>query len=172
MGSTSHDQQIPEIVKENVPQYEGYVEQKSRRKSDVLLRTYLQEQLVAMADALSRCVDRIREKTGAIICENLAKIEKKLRTIAESVSNPMYTHAQFFEDAEISPDLLSNLYSHEIIMFTEAGNLSEEIEDLMPDNLLEADLKERIIRLDDAIDAFNQALFERDMLLEGNDDET
>ena len=169
MDSTNErDFTVPERIKDKVPDYEGYLEIKHRRKSDELLRSYLKTKLHELVEELARCSDRFKDEEQLKICESLAKIEHKLITIGESLDNPIYLQSSFFEKKDLSEEFLSNLNSHEIIMFAEVTNLSEEINDLMQNPINQPDMKEQLLRLDDAIDAFNQALFERELLLEGS----
>ncbi|MDZ7338807.1 MAG: hypothetical protein ONB30_09730, partial [candidate division KSB1 bacterium] len=78
---------------------------------------------------------------------------------------PAYLESAFFERDRLPEETLQSLYDCELALLKEVSTLNEELADLDVSCLSETEVQERAMRMGDAVDAFNQALFERESLL-------
>lgn len=160
----------PSKLAQYVEGYEGYVNTDKREFSDAVLRNHLvqiTETLLAELAGFIECLEQARQERPL---ETARSVDRMLSTIQDSLENPTYGEAPFFDSIEIDTSRLEQIYDRELIMLQEADNLAEDISDLVNSSLDETDLEERFLQIHDYIDSFNQALFEREFLIAGDEE--
>ncbi len=167
-GSSQESSALQELT-QNVGGYSGYQDQTLRERSDKQLRQYL----IANIEGLIKSLQNVPAAANA---EDQPRLEslvtgtrRKLNTICESLSSPTYTGVSFFTTTNISDRLLAKLYAYEQTMLGEIDNLSEEIEALNHNTLDKEIFEDHFLHIHDFIDNFNQALFEREATILGDE---
>ncbi|MDZ7384870.1 MAG: hypothetical protein ONB07_02000 [candidate division KSB1 bacterium] len=155
----------PDQIGRQVRGYQGYATQDQRRATDKLLRAHLSCQLEGLATKLDGAAGHARRLGAETVSEPLARLHRKLCTIREGLQTPAYLESAFFERDRLPEETLQSLYDCELALLKEVSTLNEELADLDVSCLSETEVQERAMRMGDAVDAFNQALFERESLL-------
>ncbi len=159
---------VPDLIQRQVHGYAGYSVQGQRRETDELLRAHLTRRLEQLAAKLGGAVAHAQNLGAEQLSEPLARLQRKVCTICGGLQAPAYLHSLFFDRDPLPAQMLQSLYESELALLREVGTLDEELADLEVASLSQADLEERALRMGDAVDAFNQALFERESLLLGD----
>ena len=160
----------PSRVSQYVEGYKGYNVKGERETSDAALREHLVQITENLLAELSGFVERLEEVGQQKPVESTRSADRMLSTIQDSLENPTYLEAPFFSIDEINTSRLEQIYDRELVMLEEANNLAEDIPDLVNSSLDETDLEERFLQIHDYIDSFNQALFEREFLIAGDEE--
>ena len=150
--------------------YEGYLNSTTREASDDALKNHLVQIADSLLGELAVFIERLEETRQDKPLESAKSADRMLSTIQDSLENPTYGEAPFFGSNDIDESRLEQIYDREFIMLQEADNLAEDIADLVNSSLDETDLEERFLQIHDYIDSFNQALFEREYLIAGDEE--
>ena len=169
--TSSEDQSLPDRIKESVSGYEGYAEIQHRNNSDTHLRKYFMQEFDAMGKAIAEYTSKVREQNDPKLYTPLEKLQKKLTTVGDSMRNPTYCDSTFFQKPMVEEDTLQNIYLYENQMFEEIENLIAEISALKNCAPEMEEIMDHVLRINDTLDALNQALFERESLLAGDMEE-
>lgn len=157
-------------VAQYVEGHEGYKSFDCRQASDEALRNHLVQVTENMLIELNGLVERLELGNKERPLESARSVDRMLTTIQDSLENPTYSEAKFFDNVDVDASRMEQIYDRELIMVQEANNLAEDIPDLVNSSLDETDLEERFLQIHDYIDSFNQALFEREYLIAGEEE--
>ncbi|MBN2357565.1 hypothetical protein JXO59_15735, partial [candidate division KSB1 bacterium] len=94
---------------------------------------------------------------------------RMLTTICQSLSDPTYAGSSFFTSSNIVVKRLEKIYQFENTMMHEVSAIAEEMETLKKNELNKSIIEDHFLHIKDFIDNFNQALFERESLILGDD---
>ncbi|MCR4440487.1 MAG: hypothetical protein QHJ34_15440 [bacterium] len=162
---------MPRQIQAKVTGYGGYTSRAERRSSDQLLRAHLISRLEGLASRLNGAAEQAQSLGAPELSEPLSRLHRKLSTICEGLHAPSYLESSFFESTSLPAELLESIYGCELALLGEVSELDEEVSDLDVTVLSEAELQELALRMSDSVDAFNQALFERESLMMGGEGE-
>jgi len=169
MHDSSQETSALDELTQSVGGYSGYQDQSARERSDKQLRQHL----IANIESLIQSLQNIPNATNSDDQERLNNLvsgtKRKLNTICESLSTPTYIGVPFFENAKVSGSMLEKLYASERSMLIEVANLSEEIAALKNNSLDKDVFEDHFLHIQDFIDNFNQALFEREATILGDE---
>jgi len=157
----------PQEIQSKVHGYAGYAHQEQRRDSDRLFRAHLISRLEGLVARLNGASELAFHRGAPQLAEPLSRLHRKLYTLCEGLHTPSYLESPFFQSETLSPQVLASVYAQELTLLEEISSLDEELADLDISTLTESGVQERALRMSDSVDAFNQALFERESLLLG-----
>ena len=175
------------MVRERVQGYSGYEQKAHRSTTDQRLREHLVSGITRIAGELQAFSDRLKEGDAAKQVGAIAKIEKKLRTVTDSLGAPAYEAHEFFDLEKIDREKLDRLYEYDHALVEKLQDLTDEVAALQGNGLsaytrssqglpgsahigqgFPTDTAEDpLTPLRDLIDGFNQDLFEREILIAG-----
>lgn len=100
---------IDKIAK-SIPGFKGYYKKEERRETDQLLREKIAEKLKDIKDILNK-KGRLVTKSGDLgPLDEIARIDKSLEKLSDSIRYANYGYSGFFDQKEISLDTLSSIY--------------------------------------------------------------
>jgi len=157
-----------EKLSQNIAGYNGYEQPGQRETSDSVYREFLIKQTKMLIKALGHKFEVKVADYTEIVDENVKSTKRNLLTISQSLKSPTYEGAPFFSKNSLSRELLNRIYEQECRMLEEIKNISDEIAALMFSGIDKDIFEDRILHIQDFIDALNQYLFERESLILGD----
>lgn len=146
--------------------YGGYQIANDRSKTDRRLREFLSEKLKQIERDLSLFGLKIHQHKNNAFFEPFDRIALSLKVLIQSLENPTYLQAAFFNQKPIDPLKLSQLYEQEMQLVNQVGILVEEVRNL--DTITdEYEIEDILNYLFDLIDGVNQTMSEREFLILG-----
>lgn len=146
--------------------YDGYQIANDRSKTDRRLREFLSEKLKQIERDLSLFGLKIHQHKNNAFFEPFDRIALSLKVLIQSLENPTYLQAAFFNQKPIDPFELSQLYEQEMQLVNQVGILVEEVRNL--DTITdEYEIEDILNYLFDLIDGVNQTMSEREFLILG-----
>lgn len=155
-------------IAQQVDGYSGYAKTASRRHSDQAIRRHVIDNISRLLGTLSDGFQADGEKEQALLNTSVEGAKRKLGVICDSLETPTYLHGQFFLAGDVNDQRLERLYELEQGMLEETGNISEELLS-MQDGFTEEVIEDHFLHISNFIDDLNQALFEREALIIGED---
>ena len=157
------------VLTQSLDGYRGYEDVQQRERSDSELRRQLTSRIASLLKGLAVGPNAAQPKDQERLDELFKSSRRKLLTITESLNSPTYKGVPFFVKDNQSPKQLARIYKFEETMLSELGSLAEEVSAVNQD-ILERDVfEDHFLHIQDFIDSFNQALFEREALILGNE---
>ncbi|HNW59276.1 MAG TPA: hypothetical protein PKI62_06345 [bacterium] len=147
--------------------FSGYEHSGTRKPSDLQLRQFLITRIgtiQANLDALPAAPEEERR----LLAEAVHSTRRKLATISASLQDPTYTGQDFFTRDHIADKRLARIYYHERDMLEELDGIQVEVASLQTTPLEKEMIDDHFLHISDSIDNLNQALFERECLILGN----
>jgi hypothetical protein len=131
---------IDKIAK-SIPGFKGYYKKEERRENDQLLREKIAKKLKTIKDILNE-KGRLVTKSGNLSpLDEIARIDKKLEKLGDSILYANYGYSGFFDQKEVSLDTLRSIYEADLSLMewvknftdnstvdTELAEISENIE--------------------------------------------
>ncbi len=131
---------IDKIAK-SIPGFKGYYKKEERRENDQLLREKIAKKLKTIKDILNE-KGRLVTKSGNLSpLDEIARIDKKLEKLSDSILYANYGYSGFFDQKEVSLDTLRSIYEADLSLMewvknftdnstvdTELAEISENIE--------------------------------------------
>lgn len=155
-------------INQIIPGYNGYENSVNRKISDQEIRS-------CMVDMIDKIVVQLTDLPAAMLEEDQKRLSelsqstrRKLVTISASLRAPTYTGTAFFSLDKISEKRLERIYKHECAMLDGLDGIKVEINTLLQHHIEKALFEDHFLHITDFIDNFNQALFERESLILGN----
>ncbi len=167
MSETSHN--ALEQLKSAIGDYEGYDVAASRPQSDKTMRLFLIGKIKSLVEQLGRDYSAEDASDQERLESLLKSTKRKLITIHQSLKSPTYGEEPFFQSSAIPNTRLSRLYDLEGDMLEETNNISEELLSLLRDRASRAQVEDHFLHIDAYVDNINQALFEREALIIGDE---
>lgn len=165
--SMPHD--VLHHLRQQIDNYEGYADIASRQQSDKQVRHLLISKIKRLVEKLAQDI-AIQESTDQDRLEALvSSASRKLGTIHQSLKRPTYIEESFFQSAAIPEPRLSRIYNLEKNMLTEIDGIREELGDLMKHSQDRNAVEDHFLHIDAFVDNINQALFEREALILGDE---
>lgn len=125
---------IDKIAK-SIPGFKGYYKKEERRETDQLLREKISKKLKGIKDILNE-KGRLVTKSGNLgPLDEIARIDKKLEKLTDSIRYANYGYSGFFDQKEISLDTLRSIYKADL-------NLMEWVKDFADNSTIDSDLGE------------------------------
>lgn len=125
---------IDKIAK-SIPGFKGYYKKEERRETDQLLREKMAKRLKDIKDILNEKGRRITKSGDLSLLDEIARIDKKLEKLTDSIQYANYGYSGFFDQKEISPDTLRLIYEADL-------NLTEWVKNFTNDSTPDSDLSE------------------------------
>lgn len=158
-----------EKLSKYVGEYKGYQNSEFRKISDKAVRVVLIkniEKLIKQLEVDYRATeDKDQERLNSLV----TSAKRKLRTLCQSLNTPTYQHAKFFTLINISNQALERIYDLEENMIEETINIENELKTLTQDGIEKEIFEDHFLRIQNFIDNMNQALFEREALIIGDE---
>lgn len=143
--------------------YSGYQEAKAREKTDRRLREFFLEQLKKVEKQISDYTENLEQNNNTAFQETYNKVSSTLRTVLESLQNPVY---QISVPTKIFPGTLQQLYEYEIQLKKQIDIFSEEVQEFINIDFATEGC-DFMNHLFDLIDGINQTMSERELLIMG-----
>jgi len=157
------------MLSQSIHGYRGYEDVQARERSDSELRQQLMDHIAALHKGLAVVPHAAQPKDQERLNELYKSSRRKLQTIADSLKNPTYKGVPFFVKDNQSPEQLARIYQYESTMLSELGSLKQEVAALDQTTLERDVFEDHFLHIQDFIDSFNQALFEREALILGDE---
>jgi hypothetical protein len=106
---------IDKIAK-SIPGFKGYYKKEERRETDQLLREKIAKKLKDIKDLLNEKGRRITKSGDLSLLDEIARIDKKLEKLSDSILYANYGYSGFFDQKEISPDTLRLIYEADLTL--------------------------------------------------------
>lgn len=157
-----------ETLAEKVGGFYGYAQSSGRMLSDRHLRNFLVtgiEKIISGLDAIPAAEQIDNQR---LLAEALHSTRRKLLTICESLKDPTYSGRDFFTRELLSEKRLARIYLHEMDMLEELEEIHSEVAGLQNNTIEKETIDDHFLHISDSIDNLNQALFERECLILGD----
>jgi len=158
-----------QILSQRIGGYDGYELKQQRQESDRRMRKFLVTYIKTLLDALTAFPKASLQEDQPRLQDLTASTKRMLNTIGQSLSEPTYTGTSFFFLDQLPAKRLDHIYKFENTMVTELLGVAEELQSLKSKELFKTVIEDHFLHIKDFIDNFNQALFERESLILGND---
>ena len=158
-----------EGLRETVKDYQGYAETPVRQHSDKVIRKYLSGKIIGLLNQLSEKYNATDEHDQNRLDTLVNSTKRKLVTINSSLKSPTYIQESFFQTQSIPAPRLARIYYLEKNMLEETHNINVELSDLYTNSKERAIFEEHFFHIDAFVDNINQALFEREALILGDE---
>jgi hypothetical protein len=147
---------IDKIAK-SIPGFKGYYKKEERRETEQLLRAKIADNLKSIKDILNE-KGRMVTKSGDLNpLDEIARIDKKLEKLNDSIRYANYGYSGFFDQKEISLDTLRSIYEADL-------GLMEWVKNFVDNSTVDTDLAE----ISENIEAGFNLLAKRIQILEGD----
>jgi len=161
-------QAMEEDIRSYLPDYSGYAEKDQRAKTDRLLREHLNQQIAALTSALQGAVRDLGSSSDSDVAHAIERVRRKLEVIADGLNESL-------AEAETSVSSLDEsavpkLYAYDLSILKRVAALRREVDNIDVRSITSDEEGETLTLLDDLVDGLSQDLFERDTLIEGQDE--
>lgn len=156
-------------LQQHIENYEGYADVSLRQQSDKEMRLYLISKIRELVDNLARDISADDSTVQDRLEFLLSSTSRKLVTIHQSLKTPTYIQEPFFKSSSIPESRLSRIYNLEDKMLLEIDSIREELGDLANDTKDRDAVEDHFLHIDAYVDNINQALFEREALILGDE---
>ena len=147
---------IDKIAK-SIPGFKGYYKKEERRETDQLLREKIANKLKVIKDILNE-KGRLVTKSGDLgPLDEIARIDKKLEKLSDSIRYANYGYSGFFDQKEISLDTLRSIYEAD-------SSLMEWVLNFTDNSTVDTNLAE----ISENIEAGFDLLAKRSKIIEGD----
>lgn len=169
MGNASSAANTWDDISQVIVGYNGYDNAANRIQSDKQIREHLVNEINMILSKLDSLPDAANGEDQNRLDELCKSTRRKLITISESLKSPTYGASSFFKDESIPSGRLARVYEFENEMLDDVSSLSEEVDSLGEKSMYKEVFEDYFLHIMDFIDGFNQALFERESLILGDD---
>ena len=125
---------IDKIAK-SIPGFKGYYKKEERRETDQLLREKIAKKLKDIKDILNEKGRKVTKSGDLSLLDGIARIDKKLEKLTDSIQYANYGYSGFFDQKEISLDTLRSIYEADL-------NLTEWVKSFTNNSTSDSDLSE------------------------------
>ena len=106
---------IDKIAK-SIPGFKGYYKKEERRETDQLLRERIAKKLKDIKDILNEKGRRVTKSGDLSLLDEIARIDKKLEKLTDSIQYANYGYSGFFDQKEIYLDTLHSIYEADLTL--------------------------------------------------------
>ena len=146
----------------------GYEKSATRERSDINLRRFLIAGIGACLKDLADIPSAATEEDQSLLIKVIKSTQRKLITISESLSDPTYAGQNFFTQDHIAERRVAGLYALEKTMLDELADIQLELAAFQGGPIDKRTIEDHFLHISDSIDNLNQALFERECLIHGD----
>ncbi len=125
---------IDKIAK-SIPGFKGYYKKEERRETDQLLRAKIADNLKSIKDILNEKGQMVTKSGNLTPLDEIARIDKKLEKLNDSIRYANYGYSGFFDQKEVSLDTLRSIYKVDL-------DLLEWTENFTANSTVDSDLAE------------------------------
>ena len=147
---------IDKIAK-SIPGFKGYYKKEERRENDQQLREKIAKKLKSIKNVLNEKGQLVTKSGNLSPLDEIAKIDKKLEKLSDSILYANYGYSGFFDQKEISLDTLRSIYTVDL-------DLLEWVENFTANSTVDSDLA----KISENIEAGFNLLAKRSKILEGD----
>jgi len=147
---------IDKIAK-SIPGFKGYYRKEERRENDQQLREKIAKKLKSIKNVLNEKGQLVTKSGNLSPLDEIAKIDKKLEKLSDSILYANYGYSGFFDQKEISLDTLRSIYTVDL-------DLLEWVENFTANSTVDSDLA----KISENIEAGFNLLAKRSKILEGD----
>jgi hypothetical protein len=147
---------IDKIAK-SIPGFKGYYKKEERRENDQMLREKIAKKLKSVKNVLNEKGQLVTKSGNLSPLDEIAKIDKKLEKLSDSILYANYGYSGFFDQKEISLDTLRSIYTVDL-------DLLEWAENFTANSTVDSDIAE----ISENIEAGFNLLAKRSKILEGD----
>lgn len=158
-----------EKLKQQIGDYEGYGDAAQNQQSDKSIRLYLLDKIKDLLEQLSHRYDAASADDQVRLDSLINSTRRKLSTIHQSLTSPTYIQEPFFHNISIPSQRLARIYDVERVMLEETDNIGLELAELAINGRERKSFEDYFLHIDAYVDNINQALFEREALILGDD---
>ncbi len=164
----SSSSETPKMLSQVVHEYHGYDSSARRKNSDQQIRLCMIEKIDEILQQLNGLPAAHVDEDKRRLTDLSQSTRRKLSTISQSLRAPTYAGKSFFSLEKISDKRLENIYKRETAMLGGLSGIAEELAALMQQKMEKTFFEDHFLHIADFIDNFNQALFEREALILGD----
>lgn len=147
---------IDKIAK-SIPGFKGYYKKEERRETDQLLREKIANKLKVIKDVLNEKGRSVTKSGDLGPLDEIARIDKKLEKLSDSIRYANYGYSGFFDQKEISLDTLRFIYEAD-------SSLMEWVLNFTDNSTVDTNLAE----ISENIEAGFDLLAKRSKIIEGD----
>lgn len=166
-GSTI--QAMQEGIRTFLPEYMGYGEPHEGAQSDRLLREHVNREIVQLSAALAERARKFAGGGAEEVARAIERVRKKLDVLADGLSESI-AEAGAAAVESLDEETAGRLYSYDLSILRRIAELRQEIDGMNAESLVTGEDEETLTLLDDLVDGLSQDLFERDTLIEGQNE--
>jgi len=168
MGDFDHSEESTKNeLSKAIKGYRDYSIPEQRDKTDQNLRNFLKTKLDFVNQLLPEIEKRTQQSTEQNIIDAFKRVDSGVQMLLKSLKNPCYLDQAFFRKANLRPENLSQLYTHDLQLKEQVEILEDEFKQLKT-NKDKSEFVEILYHLYDLTDGLNQTLTEREFLFMGD----
>lgn len=165
--ASSNRSSVLNNVRNAVDGYDGYEQSDLRSRSDAAFRKVMGQGIQNVFKLFGDDV-QLATKEKQVRLDNLSShVSRSLQTLDKSLANPTYFNSSFFL-GHSSSRFYQQIYKLENQMLEFLKSINEEGQSLVASNFNSESFEDDFMRIQDSIDGFSQALFEREALMSGH----
>jgi len=126
---------IDKIAK-SIPGFKGYYKKEERREIDQLLREKIANSLKAIKNVLNEKGQLVTKSGDLSPMDEIARVDKKLEKLSDSIRYADYGYSGFFDQKEISESTLRSIYNADSDLmewartFTSGSTLDTDLDEI------------------------------------------
>ena len=126
---------IDKIAK-SIPGFKGYYKKEQRREIDQLLREKIANSLKAIINVLNEKGQLVTKSGDLSPMDEIARVDKKLEKLSDSIRYADYGYSGFFDQKEISESTLRSIYNADSDLmewartFTSGSTLDTDLDEI------------------------------------------
>ncbi len=126
---------IDKIAK-SIPGFKGYYKKEERREIDQLLREKIANSLKAIKNVLNEKGQLVTKSGDLSPMDEIARVDKKLEKLSDSIRYADYGYSGFFDQKEISESTLRSIYKADSDLmewawtFTSGSTLDTDLDEI------------------------------------------
>ncbi len=126
---------IDKIAK-SIPGFKGYYKKEERREIDQLLREKIANSLKAIKNVLNEKGQLVTKSGDLSPMDEIARVDKKLEKLSDSIRYADYGYSGFFDQKEISENTLRSIYNADSDLmewartFTSGSTLDTDLDEI------------------------------------------
>lgn len=160
---------LSERIEAEIPGFRGYKEKELRRESDRLIRNHLYRKLSEAKNHLRTVFQKIADERLFDVASDLDRLTAKFDRITEKVNHASYGYTGFFDVIKVREENLDKMINFDNALLDDVDNIGDQV------NALKAIVskkeyetaKEHVANLTDAVEAFDEALDQREEAMLG-----
>lgn len=153
-GSTPHRGNLPWLdrLTMQVPGYEGYHQQATRRAAAFALRDAVLRRLHAMHDALERAERLCRDREAVSEISSLERIDRHLHRIIDRVDGLGTRIEAFYAAPDLEASRVAPVHGADLTLLNKADRVLQHFEHPEPTHDLLADIETELVELEAILD--------------------